>query len=421
MRTVNINSSHLRRLRITLCVSHLSFLLFPFSFCQAQAPVAPVTGWLATVDSASQQIMLRWNASADSAVMGYHICSGSPDSGCFDYDSIIGRLDTGYICADHNPLAQHHYRLSAFDTAHPHNFSELTPYFGNVVLEAEVPDCETTVRCHWNPYEGAPKAHAYERLEYQLEIIREPHDTAFIGITGREEGDGRPLECTFVLPESVTRVWLRVVVGISNDNYFRSESNIVMVERRTVDTASVVEIRDIEYDSIHTVINLTCEVDTGFEYTLYRSIDGSPWRHVETFQPHQSPFRYTDRNINPYDSLYCYQLEVMDACGLNPRYSTTAWVVVPDPPKPFIVIPNAIIAGDERNGTFLPKIQGLMGNLYDLTIYNRKGLEVYHTTDQDAGWTPAASTPQGAYTYQLRCRYNTNEIKTYHGTVVLIK
>ena len=380
-----------------------------------QAPVAPVTGWLATVDSATQQIVLRWNVSADSAVVGYHICTGSSDTGCFDYDTVLGRFDTSYICVDHSPLERHHYRLHAFDSAN--NVSELTPFFGNVVLTAEVPACGTSVSAHWNPYEGYWPDSVLGQPNSYIQTLMEPFDTAFIirqGYTNSVTG-----EWSDEISEAVTRIWLRVML-LSNRG-FRAYSNIVMVERQTVDTASVVEIRDIEYDSIHTTINLTCEVDTGFDYTLYRSIDGSPWRHVETFHPHQSPFHYTDRNINPYDSLHCYQLEVFDACGLNPRYSTTAWVVVPDPPKPAIAIPNIIVAGDERNGTFLPKIRGLKGDLYELFIYTRMGLLVYQTTDQDAGWTPPASAPQGAYTYFLRCRYNTNDIKTYSGTVTVIK
>ena len=397
-------------------ISHFSFLIFHFSFCQAQY-VAPVTGWLATVDSASQQIVLRWNASADSTTLGYHICTGSPDSGCFNYDSIIGRLDTSYICADHSPLEQHFYRLSAFDTAHPHNFSEMTPYFGNVVLTAEVPDCGTTVSAHWNRYEGYwPDTLLGQPMSY-IQTRMEPFDTTFIlrdGYTNSVAG-----EWSAEFSEAVTRIWLRVML-LSNQG-FLAYSNIVMVERRTVDTASMVRISDIEYDSIHTAINLTFDVDTGFEYTLYRSIDGSPWRQVETLHPRQSPLHYTDHNINPYDSLHCYQLEVFDACGLNPRYSNTAWVVVPEPPHPAIAIPNVIIAGDDVNGTFLPKIQGLKGDLYELYIYNRTGQLVYQTTDQEAGWTPPASAPQGAYAYLLRCRYNTNDIKTYSGTVTVIK
>ncbi|MBP5527769.1 MAG: gliding motility-associated C-terminal domain-containing protein [Bacteroidales bacterium] len=393
----------------------LSFLLFHFSFCQAQEPVAAVTGWLATVDSATQQIVLRWNASADSAVVGYHICAGSSDTGCFDYGTVLGRLDTSYICVDHSPLEQHHYRLHAFDSAD--NVSELTPFFGNVVLTAEVPDCGTTVSAHWNPYEGYWPDSVLGQPNSYIQTRMEPFDTSFIiqqGYTNSVTGNW-----SAEIPESVTRIWLRVML-LSNRG-FRAYSNIVMVERHTTDTASVVAISDITYDSVHTAIDLTFEVDTAFEYTLYRSVDGTPWRQVYSFHPHHSPYRYSDNSINPYDSLHCYQLEVKDACGMNPLYSTTAWVVVPDPPLPFITIPNAIVAGDDLNGTFLPKIQGLRGDLYELFIYNRMGMLVYHTTDQDAGWTPSPSTPQGAYAYFLRCRYNTNDTKTYAGTVIVIK
>jgi hypothetical protein len=54
-------------------------------------------------------------------------------------------------------------------------------------------------------------------------------------------------------------------------------------------------------------------------------------------------------------------------------------------------------------------------------IYNRQGILVYSTTDPTIGWTPSATTSQGVYTYAIRCRYNTNDIKTYAGTVTLIK
>ena len=380
---------------------------------QAQEPVAPVTHWLATVDRATQQIVLRWSPSADSATMGYQICTGDSS---LSYDSVFGRFDTTYVCLDHSPQERHTYRLYVFDSSH--RVSSMTPHFGNVVLEADIPDCDTLVSAHWNPYEGIPDDTNTLSLRYIFWQWLEPFDSTFV--SNFTTTHGAPMEHSFGISESVTRVWLLVEVSRDEDN-FHSYSNIVMVERHTSDTASVVAISDITYDSVHTAIDLTFEVDTAFEYTLYRSVDGTPWRRVDSFHPHQSPYRYSDTGINPYDSLHCYQLEVKDACGLNPHYSNTAWVVVPDPPPPFITIPNAIVAGDDLNGTFLPRIQGLRGDLYELFIYNRMGLLVYHTTDQDAGWRPSASTPQGAYTYFLRCSYNTDDTKSYSGTIIVIK
>ena len=392
-----------------VCASiSLHFPLSTFHSLSAQEPVAPVTDWLATVDSATQQIVLRWRPSADSATMGYHICTGNP---CLDYDTVFGRLDTSYICLDHSPLEQHTYRLHVFDTTY--NVSELTPFFGNVVLEADVPECETTVSTRWTIYPGIPSGRPF----YTLQVLLEPFDTEFVNYYNT--GDSTQLEYTFDMSEAVTRAWLRVKI-YGNDG-FLSYSNTVKVERLTIDTASVVEISDIVYDSINTAVDFAFEVDTAFGYSLYRSIDGSPWRLVGSFLPQESPYTYHDTTINPYDSLHCYQLEVMDACGMNPHYSNTACVVVPDPPKPAIAIPNIIVVGSDENGTFLPKIRGLKGDLYELYIYNRMGLLVFHTDNQDLGWTPTASTPQGAYTYLLRCRYNTNDIKTYAGTVVVIR
>jgi len=380
----------------------------PYGKASAQHPVAPVTGWEATVDSATQQIMLRWRPSTDSATLGYHICSGNP---CLDYDTVFGRLDTAYICLDHSPLEQHLYRLHVFDSAY--NVSELTPAFGNMVLTADVPECETTVSASWTAYPGIPSG----RPLYTLQVRLEPFDSSFVDIYST--ADSNRLNHTFSMSEAVTRAWLRVL-AVGNDG-FRSLSNTVAVERRTVDSASVVLIDSVVYDSIHTTVELTFTVDTAFEYTLYRSIDGFPWRTVTSFRSNSPHATYTDYDINPYDSLHCYQLEVLDACGMNPHYSPTRCTVVPDPPAPAIAIPNIIVAGSGENGTFLPEIRGLKGDLYELTIYNRMGLKVFHTTDQNAGWTPPDSAPQGAYSYFLRCRYNTNDIKTYAGTVILVK
>ena len=156
-------------------------------------------------------------------------------------------------------------------------------------------------------------------------------------------------------------------------------------------------------------------------YILWRSIDGSPWRPIASGSEMMALEAYPDYNINPFDSLHCYQLSVRDACGMNERYSPTHCVVLPDPLPPAIAIPNAIVAGDPLNGLFLPVLQGLKGDLYELQIFSRTGLLVYATTDSGAGWRPDATVPQGVYTYRLRCRFNDNRIVTRVGTVLLLR
>lgn len=390
-------------------------VLFSFSFSHAQEPVAPLTSWLATVEEPSQQIVLSWAPGADSLTMGYHICTGSP---CLAYDSVIGRYDTTYRCLDHLATIPHTYRLHVFDSAH--NVSALTPYFGNMVLSAAVPRCATHVEASWTPYDGMPGGVAAYRLFVRLE----PYDTAYVLIHSAA-GDG-PYAFSFDIAESVTRVWLKVqAVGyVAQGTPLVSQSNVVSVERLTVDTVAFLDITDVEYDSLHTCNRLTFRIDTAFHtdhYTLYRSVDGSPWDSLAALSFSQPPFRYVDNKVNPYDSLHCYQLAVPDACGLNPRYSDTRCVVVPTPPSPASAFPNVLVAGDPANGTFRPVLRGLKGNLYELYIYNRLGLLVFSTTDPAAEWTPAANSPQGVYTYSLRCRFNNNQVKTYTGTILVLK
>ena len=392
------------------------FFIFHFSFSaslSAQDTIAPVTRWLATV--VENQIVLSWTPTVDTQAMGYHICTGNP---CLDYDTVFGRSSCNYICVDHDPLEQHTYRIHVFDSAY--NVSALTPSFGNIVLSADVPQCSSEVTASWDPYVGMPGGVAV----YQLWVKLEPFEDEY-SIFYSVDSAG-PLAYRFDLAENITRVWLKVhAVGFPDTitaGRLVSQSNIVALERLTVDSAAFLQITTIEYDSINTSILLTFATDTFYHtdfYTLWRSIDGSPWREI-AFLP--TPISsYTDYDINPYDSLHCYRLSVTDACDMNEKYSATKYIVVPDPPPPAAAIPNIIVVDDPQNGTFLPRFRGLKGNLFEMYIYNRQGILVYSTTDPAVGWTPTSAIPQGAYTYSIRCRYNNNVIKTHVGTVLVLK
>lgn len=390
---------------------HILLLVLP-ALASAQ-DVAGCTGWLASVDEASQRIVLSWHRTQDPHAMGYHICTGTSDT-CRQYAVLMDCDDTSYICPDHSPLERHHYGLHVFDSNY--NTSPLTPFFGNMVLQTEVPQCETGVSAWWSPYENMPKGDP----RYSLWVRLEPFDTAYdcYYVTS----DTARLHYSFEMPEAVTRAWLKVEA--EGEGGYRSLSNVVCVERRTVDRASFVEIEDLEYDSIETFVRLDFHLDNNFaadHYTLYRSIDGSPWREINTFATSLARYSYIDRDINPFDSLHCYQLGVKDACGMNEQYSPTACLVVPTPPLPAVAIPNIVVAGDEVNGCFRPVVRGLLGTLYELHIYNRQGLLVFQTSNPTEGWTPPPNCPQGAYAYHLRCQFNNGFIKNYTGVFTLIR
>lgn len=405
-----VNSIVIKRLRTLICISLLFIFHFSFSnHAVAQEAVPLCSDWVATVDEQTQRIVLRWRPSPDSSVMGYHICTGTP---CLNYDTVFGRLDTTYICMDHDPLEQHTYRLHVFDSVY--NVSELTPPFGNMVLTAVIPECEGSVNVSWTPYSGMPDGIGGYRLMAKLD----PIDTAFELILGI--GADETLEYSFDLPEEVTMVNLKVLAYNTSGTLF-SQSNIVSAERLTARAACCNNIDNICFDSVENTILLTLNVDSSFKHTLWRSIDGSPWRIIDTIRSATTNTVYRDTNINRYDSQYCYQLSVRDECGMNEQFSCTAWVAVPAPPPASIYIPNIILTGSETNCTFLPVMQGLMGDMYELSIYNRNGLLVFHTEDPLAAWQPPDNIKQGAYTYYIRLRFNNNRVHTYAGTVVVVR
>jgi len=395
--------------RRLLCVL---LVLLPLLRTGAQEAVPPLERWIASVDTATGHIELSWNASPGPRVMGYHICTGDT---CREYAVVYGRMDTTYTCTDHSSLERHVYAIHVFDSSA--YVSSLTPHFGNMVLRADLPECATMVEARWSPYEGMPGG----LRGYRVMVRQEPFDVEYLVIQTVDSGG--ELRHRFEMNPSATRVSV-MVQAVGHGEGLVSTSNVVSVTRRTVDSAARCDIVEATYDSVRNTVGLVFDADTayrGADYRLWRSVDGSPWEAIATVAPWRAT-RYSDRDINRFDSLYCYQLSVTDACGLNERFSATRCLVVPDPPEPAAALPNAVVAGDEGpNGVFLPRVRGMMGDLYELYIYDRRGRLIYQTTDPAAGWRPAADTPQGAYAYALRLRYNNNDIATYTGTITVIK
>ena len=368
--------------------------------------IEPVPHWRASVDDTTQLIHLIWNPCPDSTIKGYHICTGDP---CLDYATVLGHLDTTYICADHSPLERHLYRIHVFDSAG--RTSEETDPFGNIVLQAVIPECDNTVTATWNACSGL----SGHLLRYSLQAKLEPLDTDYREIYSATNDDA--LSYSLTLPEAVTHVSLRVQASFDDNQQVLS--NRVALTRATADTAAYFDITDLRYDSVNCIATLRFRLDTAYHaapYTLWRSREEGPWTLLGTV----SAANYTDRDINPYDSLYCYRLSVVDGCGLNIRYSNERCLHLPEPEEPAVWLPNTLIVSDEANRRFLPSIKGRIGKLYELTIYDRHGLLVYKTTSPTAGWTPEG-TMQGVYTYALRLRLSDNRIKTYTGNILVIK
>ena len=90
-----------------------------------------------------------------------------------------------------------------------------------------------------------------------------------------------------------------------------------------------------------------------------------------------------------------------------------------------IFAPNVFTPQEAENNRFVIYTKGVIDG--ELTIYNREGLRVYHTTDLQQGWngnsTNGSLCPQGAYVWHLRYRAvdYPETYRTEVGTITLLK
>jgi gliding motility-associated-like protein len=89
-----------------------------------------------------------------------------------------------------------------------------------------------------------------------------------------------------------------------------------------------------------------------------------------------------------------------------------------------IYVPNAFTPNrDGKNDLFIPGVTGNISS-YDLSIYNRWGQLVFKTTDHRKGWDgniKDAAQSSNMFVYKINYRFQGEEPKTVHGTVVLIR
>lgn len=115
-------------------------------------------------------------------------------------------------------------------------------------------------------------------------------------------------------------------------------------------------------------------------------------------------------------------VEVM-MVAYSPSCSDTAVKVVPFR-RVALYFPNAFTPGQPPNETFQPIVQGLLQ--YELWIYDRRGVLVFHTTDPNHAWDGTHNgRPCPSATYIYKCRYRDLEtpagFQSHSSTLTLLR
>lgn len=120
------------------------------------------------------------------------------------------------------------------------------------------------------------------------------------------------------------------------------------------------------------------------------------------------------------------EYKVIATEGANSQYQqgdTLQSMVVVHRPLTQVWMPNAFTPLESTNNTFGPQFVYVEETDYQFIIFNRQGLEVFHSNDPTTQWDGTrggSRVPAGAYVYILRYRKGDGTLQEQVGTVLLV-
>lgn len=287
-------------------------------------PTSPAEWGVVTVDEPSQKIVLRWNPSLDTDIVGYMVCEGAPS---IVIDTVFGHENTTYTLQDYPCDEIYHFKICAFDSCR--QASALTAVCNNITLFLDADDCDREVVATWNSYQNMPGGLAY----YGLWVSED--DGAYI--EKMRVNDGQATAQRFSVSEQTRH--LKVLVRAIGNSGEVSQSNIAEVTFGTSSRPQYMYLRKVSVCDGGTLVNVVGQTDIsyhGTKYTVYRSIDGGQASVAGHCSPTaEGTLWWQDRLIQPIKQSsnqaisITYWFGVMDGCDRNEILSQKGSVVIP--------------------------------------------------------------------------------------------
>lgn len=324
-------------------------------------PTTPCTLDVVTVDTATQNIILSWQASPDPDIMGYFICQGSP---CMALDTVWGQYNTTYTCTTRSRDSINAFRLYAFDSCF--SASALTDPYNNVVLQMQSQHCSREIAFSWNEYINMPGGVG----QYTLFL---KYDNAPYRAVATEPSSSRSL--SYTIPAGVRQVKAYLQIS-SNGNNRRALSNIKTFDMMTVDTADFIYTLGVSVSENCDALQLRFLTDTHFAatgYNIYRRSDVGSFQMIRTIPPSTNPtLDVVDNDVDLSAHRYTYYISVWDECELIEKMSNRARQIY------------ATISSNEGTNTISWNPYDGAGNLVNYNLLRK--------TEGEPSWTPVATT-----------------------------
>ena len=282
-------------------------------------PTAPPEWGVVTMDHTTGQIVLHWDPSPDTDIMGYLVFEGTPH---LVIDTLFGRLNTTYAFPPEEETYVHQFCICAFDSCR--KASPLTTLCNNIVVITENEPCSNTYQATWNSYFNMPSGiGSYELWVSQNEA---PFRREAIVLPDDETS------ATFTVGEgcSLLRLYVKTV---SADGASTALSNLLEIDIASALLPEKVYLRSVTVGEAQQTVTLTAETDAGWQgadYSIYRSTGGSTPQVVGHCRPSPTgQIEWHDPSARPDEAIYTYCVGVSDRCGRNEKRSQKGSTILP--------------------------------------------------------------------------------------------
>ena len=324
-------------------------------------PTTPCMLDVVTVDAATQNIVLSWQASPDPDIMGYFICQGSP---CMALDTVWGQNNTTYTCTTRSSDSVNAFRIYAFDSCF--SASALTEPYNNIVLGMNAQHCTRDIVFSWNEYINMPGNVA----QYTMYL---KYDNAPFRAVANEPATS--LGLTYSIPAGVRQV-KAYIMACNTGNTKTACSNIKTFDMMTVDTADFIYTLGVSVDEPGEALEVKILTDTLFAatgYNLYRRADVGSFQRIRTIPPSANPvIDVVDNDVDLSAHRYTYYISVWDECELLEKTSKRVAQIY------------ATLSSDNGVNTISWTPYDGEGNLL--------GYNLLQKTESDPSWHPLANT-----------------------------
>lgn len=292
---------------------------FAAQYMSDDSPTAPAQWGVVTVDASGQALLLQWQPSADTDIMGYMVCEGTPS---IAIDTVFGRLNTQYSPQGYAVDSVWHFRVCAFDSCR--QASPLTDVCNNMVVTLDTDPCSRQVDVQWNEYLNMPDGVSHYEV-WAAEDGGTLHRVAEVGSAG-------PYQTSFEVGEATMAVAVEVRMVPAQGQQV-SCSNRVGETFATSERPNYFYLRKVSVCDDDATVQVVAQTDPaydGINYTVYRSIDHGAFYAVGHCSPDaDGTLRWQDHSVHPAELTATYRLGVTDGCGRNELFTQRGSTLLP--------------------------------------------------------------------------------------------